>query len=292
VGEFFWKVVRDGHMKAFPPDATRQGVYAATPDGDLLASLNPSSAQRLLEMLSAALANWRQRPPSAPDLAPAAGLDEQYRRVPPERGLVLNVFSRIPLENAGDGWNPNRVTGRDHAWLTEAEWRALLPPVWRNGVRYPLPQSLVERLARFHLVDNVRGEPDIWQRDQIRAAEVFLVVEDAAAHRIRLEGNTRAEAPADPQPMTAPIGGRLRPDRGYDARLQGYLVYDPAKKCLSRCDLLAWGEAWGHGHYTPRPPEGRFPLLIAFSLAGNRPADRIQPQGIRNREDYFGRRGG
>jgi hypothetical protein len=114
------------------------------------------------------------------------------------------------------------------------------------------------------------------------------VVEDPSAGRLRLEGTARLLAPGDPEGVAPPIGGRRAPERGVDVRLQGDFVFDRARDHFTRFDLLAWGEAWGHGRYTPRPPPGRFPLLIAFSLAGDRPADRVPPQGSRGRSDYFG----
>lgn len=283
-------------MKHLPVDQTRQGVYTATPDGELLASSNPTAAAPTLNMLNAALAKWGQRTEVAASATTLPASDPDFKRAQPAGGLVLNVYSRIPLDFSGDRWNRNSSTGRDHAWLTGPEWRSLLPSRWQNGLRYPVPEKLVQRLARFHLVDNIRGEPDLWRRDQVLEAQMFLVVDDAAIHRLRLEGTARIFAQADPAPAitpgapAAPIGGRLRPDRGCDLRVGGYLAYDVKKQVFTRVDLLAWGEAWGHGNYTPRPPDGRFPLLIAFSIAGNRPADRIPPQGARHRETYFGLR--
>ena len=79
--------------------------------------------------------------------------------------------------------------------------------------------------------------------------------------------------------------------RGYEARVQGYLTYDRARDRLTRCDLLSWGEAWGRGTYTGGPPPGRFPLVIALSLAGNAPADQVPPQGSRHAAAYFGTAG-
>jgi hypothetical protein len=81
---------------------------------------------------------------------------------------------------------------------------------------------------------------------------------------------------------------RRAKERGYDARIQGFLDFDRRKDRFTRFDLLVWGEAWGDGTYTGGAPPGRFPLVIAFSLAGSTPADRIPPQGSRNLREYFG----
>jgi hypothetical protein len=96
-------------------------------------------------------------------------------------------------------------------------------------------------------------------------------VEDTG--KLRLEGTARM-ATADNA-------------RGYDARIQGYLTYDQAASRFTRVDFLSWGEAWGEGTFTRNPPPGHFPLLIAFTLAGSSPGDRIPPQAIRQVSAYM-----
>jgi hypothetical protein len=279
-GEFFWKVARHGHMKERPEDETRQGVYAAGPDGTFLGSINSWSAERTLTMLRTALDRWQKSSKSAAPETAAVSADARFLRQPPPGGLVLDVFTRIPLEpEAGEEWSTNQATGRDHMWLTPEEWRSLLPTQWRNGTRTALPRAVAQRLLRFHLVDNVRGEPPMWETEEVREADLWLRVEDAAAGRLSLQGTARLESPA----------GRGGTARGYDARVQGALTIDRKAGRITRCDLLAWGEAWGEGRYTGGAPKGRFPLVVAVSLAGNRPADQIPPQGSRTVNDYFGR---
>ena len=165
------------------------------------------------------------------------------------------------------------ATGRDHLWLTREEWRALLPAEWKAGARYPVPPAVTDRLLRFHLVDNVRGEPTFWAPGDIRQADLTLRVEDAQAGRLLLEGTARMQQ------------GEAR---GYEARVQGRLTYDPVQARLTRFDLLAWGDAWGEGTYTRGAPPGRFPLVIAASLAGSAGADQVPPQGCRDASSYFG----
>jgi hypothetical protein len=279
-GEFFWRVAQQGHNRDRPLDETRQGVYAAAPDGTMLGSINSWSPERTLAMLEGAMTRWRQLPKETPVPTLTGAADERFVREPPAGGLILNVFTRIPLPPPpGQAWTPNMATGRDHMWLTRDEWRSLLPREWKPGARYPLPRAVAERLVRFHLLDDVRGEPSMWEAGRdVRQADLWLRVEDAAARHLHLEGTARMQSPAN--------GGGT--ERGYDARVQGTLVYDPKADRFTRFDLLAWGEAWGEGRYTGGPPKGRFPLVIALSLAGNSPADRVPPQGIRGREGYFG----
>jgi hypothetical protein len=276
-GEFFWKVVQQGHRKAAPRNETRQGVYVSTPEGELLGSdhFHPW-VSRMMTLLNGSLERWRGKGRTVFTVADAPA-DERFRREPPPDGLILRSYTRIPLPAATESrWDHNQAVGRDFMWLTRAERLSLRPSEWRKGLRYPVPEPVAERLVRFHLTDNVRGEPPMWEREAVKQSDLHLVVEEPATGRLRLEGTARLEA-----------AGRYA--RGYDARLQGVLQLDRESGQVKRADLLSWGEAWGHGPYTGDPPPGRFPLLIAFSLAGNSGAERVPPQGSRDWRGYFGR---
>ena len=266
-----------------------QGVYVARPDGTLLAydHFRPS-AESFLALLdkakTAATTAAQADNPGGPQTAVGSVADPGYARRLPDGGRVLSVFSRIPLPPPADGaWTPNQATGRDHLWLTADDLRALRPPAWRKGERYPLPPAVAERLTRFHLVDNVRGEPPFWQKADVRAQDLSLVVEDPTARRVRLEGAVRLQS------------GSGSEARAYDARVQGYLVWAPAADKtapprLTRFDWIAWGEAQGEGMYTRNAPKGRFPLVIAGGLAapGDTVARSVPPQGTKDLRSYLG----
>jgi hypothetical protein len=262
--------------RTLPGGAAPQGIYVAAADGTLLSydHVHPD-----LERFLALLRRGEEAGKRAPrvELTPTAksAADPHFARQPPAGGLVLDVFSRIPLPApSGQDWSPNMATGRDHLWLTQDEWQALLPAEWKSGARYPVPAAISERLLRFHLVDNVRGEPTFWTRNDLRQTDLTLRVEDAEAGRLVLEGTARMQHGEE---------------RGYEARVQGYLTYDRQQARLSRCDLLVWGEAWGESPLTRGAPPGRFPLVIAASLAGSTGADRVPPQGSRDLNEYLGK---
>ncbi len=262
-----------------------QGVYVATPGGALLAydHFRPS-AESFLALLDRATAAAQPQAAelvagaAAGDTAPA---DPRFRRDPPPGGRVLNVYTRIPLVPAGPAWTPNQATGRDHLWLTADDLRALRPSAWKTGSRYPAPFALATRIARFHLADNVRGEPNFWEQGDVRACDLFLIVENAAARRVRLAGTVRLSSPNN--------------ERTYDAQVQGYLAWSKTAagsaddERLVRFDWLAWGEASGEGTYTRGAPLGRFPLVIAAGLApaGDTAAATVPPQGSRERDAYL-----
>ena len=267
-GRFFWKVMDQGHRRSAPRDETRQGVYACTSDGQYLASrgFHPDP-QRTLEMLQSALHAFARGPKTASLPASSDPGDGQFTRKLPDGGVALNVFTRIPLPRAEGTWTPNHATGRDHMWITREEWKSLVPQSWTKGAAVAIPAALQKRLIRFHLVDDVRGEPNMWSSSEILSQDLKLTVEDPATHRMRLAGSARMKTESG--------------SRGYDARLQGTLTYSPAEGRFTRVDMLSWGEAWGEGTYTRGAPPGRFPLVIAFSLAGNTGADQVPPQASR-----------
>src|SRR5207249_1375401 len=96
--------------------------------------------------------------PSSPSADYAA--DPRYRREYPEDGLVLKVYTRdLPRETdtRPEDWRRSAVN-HDHAWFTKAEAASMVPERASVGDRSPVPPAIVRRLARFHLIDNTRGE--------------------------------------------------------------------------------------------------------------------------------------
>jgi hypothetical protein len=225
----------------------------------------------MVDLLRLSLSKWAQLPHSGEAALTTSAPDVDHSRPAPDGGLILNVYSRIPMD-FGSTWNPNSATGRDHLWLTREEKQSLLPREWRTDLKYPVPSPIAMRLARFHLVDGIRGEPELWRREEIQQLNLIITVENAAAGLLRLDGIARMS--------NAGV-------RGYDSRLQGYVTVDRTKGSIVRVDVLAWGEAWGEGNYTKGAPKGKFPLVFALGLAGSAQADLVPPQAIRNRQAYW-----
>jgi hypothetical protein len=292
-GKFFRGVANQGPRKG-EGGTTRQGIYCFTADGQLLAYKNAGQAPDVMrDTLRQGLAKWRQLPaerrkPGAVQVGGPDQTDDRFTRTPPPGGLVVNVYSRI-LDRAQGGWSKGTCktpggdqAARDHLWLTKAEWQALVPTKLKAGESFPMPPAVAERILRFHLLDNTRGEPSMWRRADIRAQHLTLTVEDVTptAVRLRLEGSALLATDAD----------IAKAARGFDVRLLGRLTYDRAKHALERFDVVAVGDHWGEGTYTRGARPGRQPLGIAFELArGNTAADQVPPQAARELNAYFGR---
>ena len=96
--------------------------------------------------------------------------DARYNPEPPEGGLILRVHSKVlgGYEETDNRWEQifQSALGRDNLWITRDEHAALV-----DG---DLPDTLMMRLARFHLTDNTRGEPPMWRPDEIRSSNWTL----------------------------------------------------------------------------------------------------------------------
>jgi hypothetical protein len=139
---------------------------------------------------------------------------------------------------------------------------------------------VVARIARFHLIDNTRGEPPMWEPRHVRAAGLAGTVEraDEQCVLVRLEGRALLATDADPG----------KAGRGYDASLLGYVRYDRRNDRVDRFDLVALGDHWGEGRFTQGARPGRQSLGVAFELArGDKPGDSVPPQAAREERAYF-----
>ena len=249
-GRFYQKIANQGPRKI--GRGTTQGLYTADAAGTLLAFTNNRGAQRVQRMLQTAL----QKHQPVKVAAITKGLpDARYNPQPPEGGLVVRVTSKI-LSGYEEPENEFRrifqtSLGRDNLWIRADEHTKL--------AKGQLPKSLLKRLARYHLVDNTRGEPTMWRENEIE----------------KLEGKiTNGQLRATVQLKTA------KGDRGYHTQLLGKLEIKNGR--VTRLDLVAKGQFWGEGTYTRNAPKGKFPLAIAFTLAdGKDTADTIPPQGSR-----------
>ena len=249
-GDFYRKIAGQGPRNNFK--GTTQGLYLATASGQLLGYNNNRGGDRIRRMMKKALEGFE---------APAAAVikrskvDARYNPKPPEGGLVVRVQSKVlgGYEKTEDRWRKifQDTLSRDNLWVTKEEQDALAAG--------RVPPALQKRIARYHLVDNTRGEPPMWKADEIRSIEFSL--KDG-----RLSGSVHLETASG--------------ERGYKVSLLGHVEKKNGK--ITRFDLVARGDFWGEGTYTRGAPKGRFPLGASFTLAdGSDIADGVPPQGSR-----------
>src|SRR5262245_55112695 len=168
-GEFFRGVADQGPRKG-EGGATRQGIYCFTADGKLLTYKNAGQNPDVMrDTIRQGPREWQRLPearrkPRAVPVDDPPTLDKRFARTPPPGGLVVNVYTRI-LDHEKDDFcrgtcstRGGEAAARDHLWLTEGEWKGLVPAGARPGDRVPLPAAIAERILRFHLTDSTRGE--------------------------------------------------------------------------------------------------------------------------------------
>ena len=258
-GKFYRKVAGQGPRANF--DQTTQGRYVCTPDGKLLGYNNNRGSERVLKMMKKALEEFD---PSQTDFEPVESgkSDPQFlaTRIP-EGAAVVRVTSKVlgGYEESEEEWKQaiQTSTGRDNLVLTQDDVSELLE-LQKSGGEIPI--SLAQRIARFHLVDNTRGEAEWWRPEEIKQLSLTIDAQGA------VKGS--AELVTD--------DGK----RGFTTELAGIVEFDG--ESLTRFDLVANGTAWGRGRYTRFEPKGDFPFAVSFRLAdGSDPADRIAPHATK-----------
>lgn len=292
-GRFFRGVANQGPRKG-ENGSTRQGIYCFTADGQLLAYRNAGQAPDVMrEVLRQGLRAWQQLPaarrqPGAVRVSDPDKSDPRFTRTPPPGVQIINVYTRILDRDHGEVCKGTCKTqggdqaARDHLWLTTAECKTLVPANAKPGERFPLLPAVAERILRFHLTDNTRGEPPMWKREDIRSQKLMLTVEDIRGSnvRVRLDGSV----------LLANWVDAAKDGRGFDVRLLGHIEYNRAKQVMERFEVVAVGDHWGEGSYTRGARPGRQPLGIVFELAsGKSSADLVPPQAAREINAYFGR---
>jgi hypothetical protein len=261
----FQKIGAQGHY-----GKPRQGIYASTPSGKLLGSTNERDAKVVAEMLRKSLAAWeamdrKERLLASEPAKARKGPGALY----PEDGLVLQVFTRdLPRPDGSEkkgyyvgAWNS------DYAWFTREEASSMIPASHEPGAKQAVPGKLVRRIARCHLVDNVRGETQMFQDEHVKLAEMTLVVEKLEGELLRLniEGAFRNEDKGKDA------------ERGFEGKFLGRAAYDVSRNRFVSFDLVAAGTRWGPG--SARGEDlAPAPMGAAFRIAATREgADRVPP---------------
>jgi hypothetical protein len=254
-GDFARKLIGKG--------GTLQGLHVINTAGDLIGYVYDFRPQSVTAMLEKSLKTFK------PVDAPAIDFKDKDRRFTmPQDGLVVYTIARVlaghdPVKAAKGTIQHDMETawktslGREHLWIRKDEAQAL--------TRGELPESLKKRIARYHLVDNTRGTPTGWTERDIKKLEMRL-------SEGRLTGSARLETKDG--------------SRGYQADLLGYIEVRDGK--VTRFDIVARGEFWGHGAYTPGAPNGRFPLAISFTLGSRSdPLYNLVPDAVRCYADHL-----
>jgi hypothetical protein len=261
-------------------------------------------SQKILEAFRKLPEEDRRPAGTIPDLAPG----EAAVPAPPQKGLILRVHTRalarddkggyraVAVEDyplvKGDVKHFERLKGIgnfgpnvDSMWLTEPEWRALVPVSPVKGEKFEAAPAVTERLARFHLVpQKMVGGGGVWGKEAVKKVRLTLIVDGVTNDRVRLraEGFAHLGSTYEAEKATTPNGPLAR---GYEAHLHGLIQYDRLKRAFTRFDLVALGDVWGrwgdaNGKSMAVERPGRNPVLVAVELAtGDSPTEYLPPGG-------------
>jgi hypothetical protein len=283
------------------------GVSFATASGKLLGKkhLHGTTLGGIQEALQA----WNnlpesERKPGAVKIAERGPLDAKHATVPPPPGgLILKVYGRHLAREANGQLRTTTLlkdfpgeaqdivkahpgyldwiceAHPDFMWLTEAEWKSLVPANPKKGDKSSLPAFFTQRMCRIHMTPNnlYSRWGDTWPyKGGIRNAEAALTVEEVSPAGIRMSLDGLVQ-----------LGKVYQPGEkdclGYEARLRGFVDYDADKQAFTRFDVVALGDMYG----VSRP--GQYPVGFSFELVSAAvPANRLPPRGNMTERDLKG----
>ena len=274
----FQEMANKGHYRRV--GGSRQGIYVCSPGGKLLASINSLNPDDVLKMIDDGLDKWNDLPLSERQLPENYKPQTVHRWEDsyPVKGLVLksakaDVFTDPPVQSErGDRWN------MDHVWFSKDEARLWLPKDPKEGDTYQLPTILKDRLFRFHMVDNVRGQTLPFAPQEIKEAhvQVKVIKQNKSNIQINISGHSWAVAKGPWLLGENDWTPTHELDHGIQTNLLGDATYNLELETFTDFEMVALGKWHGKTQNNGRhsgPRTGRIGTL--YSLATDSPADRI-----------------
>lgn len=260
---FFQKMADHGHYGHRRKGSSRQGIYVFTPDGEFLASINDVSPIRVLEMIKRGLEKWEQLPDSRKRAEPDKSLTPKHRfeQFYPRDGLVLHIYTR-DLPKSADPSTRLTTRNRDTAWFSKSEVAEMIPADASVGDTFDFSYAFVERMARYHFVDNVKGQTEDFTEAQTASTKIKgrVIRQDDQETEVVIFGKTLGQVPKNRR--SAP---------GVETELIGGAVLDKQSMSFSKFEIVAVGRRWGRTRFNDRHRQlHATPIGYVFQLA---PAD-------------------
>lgn len=231
------------------------GLYICGYDGSAYSFHTNRDVESLQLFIERGIEGFKNLPP----------LETEIERVEPARKpdpgvFIVRVISRVSPVPVGAP-PANNFPGRDHLWIYPDERQQIVE-------HRALPDALLARIIRFHLVDNVRGLPDHWRPDEIKTASIES--KDLSQNEIHFGGPFSMETREGNRGLRGTIEGSIRIENNEIREFRAF----------AECD------AWGHSKGTRGPPPGVFPLKIAFYETSDQISQVVFPQGWFVGEEY------
>lgn len=179
---------------------------------------------------------------------------------------------RLYYQQNPDAWAAE--TQNDMLWLTETEWRSLIPKGSVVGTEITVPKEVQRRFYCTIGIDYMEGSVNALP---LRESTMTITLDKPGLLRITGYGKM-GEAYTD-QSVKNPR------TRGCELKVNGFIHYDPEQNKITAFDLVGIGEAWGNKmDYTRREigiPGPRWKYGIACELVtGTSPTDLITPYNM------------
>lgn len=253
---------------------TKQGVYAMTADGEYLgAKFVGTRKNQVLKLMREALQKFDKLAKERgyrPKPVPVKKTNNSWIKRKAQSGLFLVSNSRdLPRGsdlNPGKGW---QKWAWNQSWLeyTRSEMMSFIP---RSGRKAKVPDGVLRKMARKHLIDNVRGENPGWKSRDVR--KIAMTTEILQAKNgfitVRLQGSFTA--------YTGELGSSSQ-YRGHDlvksgmqgftSKLHGRAIFDTGAQKFIFFELVAVGTRVGGGKYNARGTDIEpAPMGVSFIL--------------------------
>ena len=233
-------------------------------------SVNSTQVGRVQRLLNDAVRIWKSTSVAerSPEFDKAISVDPNYSETPPEDGLALRMITRdLPRDAKSRNRDPE-ATNIDHIWFTKEEMLTMIPNDPSEGQLFPLPKEISERIARFNMIDSVRGETSPYDEDQIKIDNVGLKVMKVSADTVKFVIYGQSVARRPPTNEVNPYTNyKITKEMGTDLVWSGAVVFDRKQRQFTRFDLLATGTRWGGSPYNFRDNDpGPNPIGFAFQL--------------------------
>ncbi|MGI8922711.1 MAG: hypothetical protein ACR2HJ_01500 [Fimbriimonadales bacterium] len=251
---------------------TVQGFYTVAADGTAYGFENVRDAKVVIRMLTEARDAFHAHPPIQLAIS-TEGSEGVFSRSPDPTVSVVRVYTRVrPVPLAANSLN--KSVGRDHLWIIGSDVKAIIA-AGANGSGFKMPDALAGRIVRYHLVDNVRGEPDMWLAGQVKRAD--FTMKPLGKSKGKLLYSFRGAFTQKLSDGSRGLGGTIR----------GEMDLDAANNRVIRFRAYAEAQAWGDSKFTKWAPPGKFPMVIAMIESTDNIAMNVPPEALGLDDEYF-----
>ena len=276
----FQQIANKGHYRK--EGGSRQGIYVCSSSGELLSSVNSLNPDVVLEAIQKGLDKWKKLPKTERYLPKDFSkiIEHRWEDNYPKDGLILkgakaDLLTDPPkFSERGSRWN------MDHVWFNKEEAKLWIPEKIKEKETHECPDIIKDRLFRFHLVDNVRGQALPFAPQEIKESslQVEIVELDQSNLKLRITGNSLAVAKGpwllgeNDWTPTQELNHRI------ETNILGSAMYNIKEEKFTDFELVALGKWVGKTQNNGRrfgPDSGHIGIL--YNLAERIHENRIAP---------------